>query len=255
VGPDPDVIDDLLCQVLRQVFAQERNHHFVTCDDDVRDPLGADDPIERFDDVLDVVQVEVADVPLVSRLRPASLRRGPRLDAVHDLGVDQLVGREDEDSRGVGVDEQRRVPRVPGLDACQGVEVRLVADVEKVPVDRGIQLQRLEQLAGRAGEDCQAVAGWLQFGVQVPRDPFEISVKALPFWRAGWIGPATRLQFLPDECLVLIPAVLAGLGIEIQTYDWVWCRFERRQSRELISQCHTPPSQRAIARQEPALKR
>jgi hypothetical protein len=42
--------------------------------------------------------------------------------------------------------------------------------------------------------------------------------------------------------LVLIPAVLSGLCIEIETDDRVWRRFESRKPFELFSQGHTGSS-------------
>ena len=63
------------CEVLRHLFAQQRHHDLVAGDDDLGDVLALDDLLERLDDFLDVLDVEVLDVPLVAGLRPAALRR------------------------------------------------------------------------------------------------------------------------------------------------------------------------------------
>ena len=102
------MLDHLLLQMLRHLVAYQRQHDFVAGDDNLGNVLALDDLLERFDDLLDVLQVEVLDVALVAGLRPAALRRALRLDARDLFLRDDLAGREDHDARSVRVGEHDR---------------------------------------------------------------------------------------------------------------------------------------------------
>ena len=61
-------------EMLRHLVPQQRHHHLVAGDDDLGDVFLLDDPLQRVDDFLGVMDVEVFDVALIARLRPAALR-------------------------------------------------------------------------------------------------------------------------------------------------------------------------------------
>ena len=106
------MVDDLLRQMLRHLVPQQRHHHLVAGDDDLGDVLLLDDLLQRVDDFFGVMDVEVFDVALIARLRPAALRRALGLDAFDLVFRDHVAGREHQNPRRVGVGEHRRIARM-----------------------------------------------------------------------------------------------------------------------------------------------
>src|SRR4029079_1244058 len=112
---------------------------------------------DDFGDFLDVLQPEVFDMALIARLRPAALlvvlRFLPfdlcrRLDAVQG---------EDEYPRRMRVGQQGEVAWILVDEARDGVEMRLVRDIQPMPFDRRGELDRHEQIGAVAGEQSEAV--------------------------------------------------------------------------------------------------
>ena len=139
------MIDDPLGEVLGHLVAQERRDHFVARDQDVVDVLPLDDVIESIHDFLGVVQVEILDVPLVARLRPAALRGPARLDALDLPIVHDFAGGDHEDACRIRVRHHRGISRKQRFDPRQGVEVRAVADVQPMLVDWSRELDFFEE--------------------------------------------------------------------------------------------------------------
>src|SRR3954464_6224305 len=108
------------------------------------------------------MEVEVADVPLVTRLRPAALRCAAGFDVLHFSIGDDLSRGEDEDVCGVRVGDDGGVSRGLGFEPRKRVEVRTIANVKCVLRDRSRRLNRFEQLAGRAGEYRDGVGGRIE---------------------------------------------------------------------------------------------
>ena len=102
---------------------------------DVIDVVGRHDLIETLDDLLRMVQMDVFDVPLKARLRPAASFAAFGLRVLHVHRVDHPPGAEHEDSRGIGIDQQRRIPRMFLVQPRERIEIRAVADDQLISLN------------------------------------------------------------------------------------------------------------------------
>ena len=102
-------VDQLLRQVHGQRILQHRDDHVVAKDDDVLDVVGAHDPIERLDDFLDVMEMEVIGTALIPGLRPAAHRGAARLDALDLLAPLDRPETKHEDAGMAGIEHDRGV--------------------------------------------------------------------------------------------------------------------------------------------------
>jgi hypothetical protein len=89
----------------------------------VLDVFFAHDLVERVDDFLDVMRVEVVSATLVTRLRPSALRGASGLFA-DDLFLALGCGAEDEDAGLVGLEHHGRVSRVVFNEPGQRIQMR-----------------------------------------------------------------------------------------------------------------------------------
>ena len=109
-------------------------------------------------------------------------------------------------------------------------------------LDWRCQLNRLEQFSRRAGEDGHAVRRRPHLRLEIAPDLVQVAIEAFALGRVLRVGAPACLELFANERLILIPAVLSRLCIEIQADHWVWCRFECRKAVELFSQSHTGSS-------------
>jgi hypothetical protein len=211
--------DHLLCQDLRKVLPQQRHDDVVTGEKDVFGTVLPHDPSERFHDVFRVMQVVVLDVPLVSHLRPAARVGARKLLALHVLPLDRAAAAEHEDARVVRVGKKDRVARVAVHDAGEWIKVRSVADGQAVPLDRRIELERLEEVGGRAGEDRDCICGGADVFGHVTLDPRDVLLEAFPLGRPELEIPHPAAQLLAEEGRVVVLAAAVRLCVQVEADD------------------------------------
>ena len=153
---EPQHVDDLLAQLNRKRILEERDGDLVADDDDVLNVVGADDAVERVDDFLDVMKMNVLDMALIACLGPPA-HRGP--PCLHTLDVFALLYRsqtEREDPRVVRIEHHRCIARILIHQAHERIDVRDCTDEEPVVLDRRIELNGLEEVASACrGKECQ----------------------------------------------------------------------------------------------------
>ncbi len=133
--------------------------------------------------------------------------------------LDRTAAAEHEDTRVVRVGEKHGVPRMAVHNAGERVEVGTIADRHPIPLDRRVELERLEEVARRAGKDRDAVGRGADFVGEAELDPFDVLLEALPRWRPflELLHPAVKL-LSEERPVVVLPAVV-GLGVQIKAQD------------------------------------
>src|SRR4051812_28308223 len=170
------------------------------------------------------MEVEVADVPLITRLGPATLRCAAGFDVLHfAIGDDPSRGK-DENVCGIRVGDDGGVSWGLGFEPRKRVQVRTIANVKRVLGDRSRRLNRFEQLSCRTGEYRDGVGRRSELVFEKTRDAFDVLVETRPFGRVRRVSAASRLQLLAGECLMLVAAVLIGSRIQIEADDGVGSR-------------------------------
>ncbi len=194
-----DDVDQLLAQARRQLFVQDRHRHVAADGHDAGEILLGDDPVERLDDVLDVLQVQVVGPALVTGLRPAADAAAPRL-RVDDVGFAlDCIEAEHVDLRVIRIEHHRGVARVLIDQPHQRVEVRHLPGEEPVPLDRGVELHGVEEPDAGAGEDRQPVGRRSHLVAQVLLDARGVAIDAFALRRVRPQAPDALAERLADE--------------------------------------------------------
>jgi hypothetical protein len=138
----------------------------------------------------------------------------------------------------VRVGEDDGVARILRRYPREWIEVRLIADVQPVLVERRVDLYGREQLGRVTGEDGDAIGGRLQAVLQVRRNPLHISFQHLALGAARRIRLRARLQFLAHERLEMVPAAVVRLCVQIQADDRIRRGFEGGKAVQLVVERH-----------------
>ncbi len=98
--------------------------------------------------------------------------------------------------------------------------MRLAIDVDLVPFQRSVQLHRLEEvLRAGAGEQREAVRGGPQLRRQVLLDPINVSHETGVCRRLRRKRSGSGVEFLLYEGGKVVPAMVVGLGVQIEADD------------------------------------
>ena len=235
-------VDDLLVDGLRQFSAKLRHEVGVTEDHDPRDLLGVDDARQDVGHFLHVLLMEVLDVALIARLRPAADLHLLRFLPFDISGVRAAAGREYEHPGTVGVHEDGRIPRPLVVEAGQRIEVRPVADHQLMGGKRRFDLHRLEQAGAGAGKEREAACARLELGVDIGRDPLEIRVETC----AGIGRERVAAQPIGELAAEIRPegrsSIAAWRRVEVEAQHRQRHRFERGERIYRFSDDHRPSS-------------
>ena len=139
-------VDDLFGDLLAELIAQQRQDHLVAGEQDRRDAFVADEPGERIRHLLRMLQVVVVDVALIARLRPAAHLVPAGLGSLDCGGLLDSVRRDDEQPRLAGVGDQHDEPGIAIDQMRERIEVRLIRNVQTVPIDGRGERHRFEQV-------------------------------------------------------------------------------------------------------------
>ena len=181
-----------------------------------------------------VLQPVLIDVALEARLFPAAAARAARFLALDDRAVHAAVQREHEDARGVGVGDERREARELIAHERQRIQKRYVRQMQLMPWKRRLELQRLEQAAGRAGEDRDAVGLAPQFLLQILLDARDVPLERRLDARMAPESAYAIPQLVLDEPGKTIAAAFIGLRIQIQTDDRSRGRLHAREPMQQL---------------------
>src|SRR5207248_10279783 len=144
-------LDHALGEHLRQRLADERDRDLVAGQGHALDSLLAHDGIERLDELLRVLAVELVDVTLIARLRPAAGGRARELRILDALALPDTAQGDDEDARLVRIGDGHRVAAPLVEQPRERIEMRHTAD-DELGLDRRAQLDGLEDTRRTARE-------------------------------------------------------------------------------------------------------
>jgi len=146
---------------------------------DVIDPVIIDNLLEPLHELASMLLLELADVALVTHLRPPADTGAGDGRALHLPLIDPEPEREYVDLRGVRVADDERVTGVLVDQPREREELRRRGDRQMVFLERSLQLDRLEEVRlARAREDRDRVRGGADFGREVLLDPLDVLVEA-----------------------------------------------------------------------------
>src|SRR5207248_9119818 len=129
-------LDHALGEHLRQRLADERDRDLVAGQGHALDSLLAHDGIERLDELLRVLAVELVDVTLIARLRPAASGRPRELRILDALALPDTAQGDDEDARLVRIGDGHRVAAPLVEQPPEPVETRQTAYADLTPPRR-----------------------------------------------------------------------------------------------------------------------
>ena len=156
------------------------------------------------------------------------------------------------------VGEHDEVGRVLLEDARERIHVRLIGNVQAMPIDRRIERERFEEVSARAREQRQSVGGARNVA-HVGLDLRGILVEAFALRPARGVRPHALGQFLPQERIEAVAALLIGLKVQVEADDGKRAGVERSDAveggSELIQLRHTTmaTNEHAIAGPTPTL--
>lgn len=250
----PDDVEDPLLEVLRQLFADHRDDDLIAREHDVPDPFAPDEIVERGHDLLHVLQLDVLDVPLIPRLRPAAHLVVLRVRSRDFELALAASGAEDEDARLGGVGQHRGVARILVEHACERVQMRPIAQDDQ-PLERHLELQRLEEAGRAAGKERESLRGRLQFIAEIPPEPLHVGVETRALGRGGRPCLQPLRELVAENDVERAPARVVGAGVEVQAQHRHPGRFPRRQSVEVVVKHRQAAMQgRCLGRTRPAAR-